>query len=1110
MSEDADNLRVIFFSFLNLFLFCLVRVAVLLSPLPVPNNFIMLLIGIIGGYLDRYVVELNYVSLLRVALKSSVTLIDIIFPVIMFEATYFTSLEPFVITGAWISLFLPIAFGFSVMVIAAAATLLFDYGWTWVHGVILGSIIVVPGLVLTRSFLKRLRMVIEVCVAPLWGLLVAKIVSFWLSKTVKDPVNEICITIASVYTCYLLALKFRVSGVIAVVTLGVSLSGNRSNMGVDTEKILLRSLHVVSSYFSCNLIVVYGMAVVYYVVPVIEGKDLWNILLVFLINNIVRVLVVLALRPFSKYNGQLLSWNNTLVICLCNIRGTVTAVLGLCLLHEDFGIVHKEKMFFQVLAQVGLSLFFNSVATNAVIRYDVLADHDEAKSRVISGAQMYLKEIRTNTISVFKHHNRFIADADWSVVEKFTSISHPLLRNNSTKERSCQRGDVQHLNQMETAAVNRILMLMKCSYWKQYEDGLVSRDALKRLLHWSDHALARGSSLILPSRIASAMKVSRFNNFWKHELWVNMGYWNYLSVKSKRLQHWVSAPLILLHFADTVLSVKAVMEVLFVPSEYSQIVLWYYNVTLVSCYAVILVLRVLVRRKMNCWDVLLLLLVVIGMFDIFFMWIVTSGSVIIKLIHLVFILARFLRIFRMAEVSPFFLRILIEVLEMQMSKRLSEGYDIGRSYIRGQLEVLRKINVVGKDFPEDVLAKFKLACERHKLETIKMLGCLQLEHPTVSACVKTKQATRIVLKSQLNLIKTLQKSRTISHQDGAKIEKIIEKKMAEVMNCVLKVRLPSIDQIVAAVPWIKESSDVYHLFKDKGRLIYFSYGDLIVSQLCLPGGIFIILDGMAVSKRKVLHSKRESVEVIDYMVSGNVIGEFSFLTGKPKHETISCETDMCAIFMAEKDLSAHIGGKPSASNEKLSEVEERMWKVVAMKLALRYLLRKSAWLVLSQSEILMKLMDATLVDGKAESQSMHQYLLLTDLLLIHGKLLDHTVNNVVNGPAYISRGSKPFTVVDADVVRPIFLVLPPESELDEMNVELNRFLHSEDDTEILCDSHSDITFSSGGSSNNPLIGMPRYSKKAASAVELWKSDFGDPHEDDSRGKGRKGIRMSPY
>ncbi len=76
---------------------------------------------------------------------------------------------------------------------------------------------------------------------PAFGYLVAKIAIFWLARVFNDALVEITITLASAYiTFYVGEGFFGVSGVLAVVTLGIELNSKRTNISPEVEVFLHR------------------------------------------------------------------------------------------------------------------------------------------------------------------------------------------------------------------------------------------------------------------------------------------------------------------------------------------------------------------------------------------------------------------------------------------------------------------------------------------------------------------------------------------------------------------------------------------------------------------------------------------------------------------------------------------------------------------------------------------------------------------------------------------------------------------------------------------------------------------------------------------------------
>lgn len=76
---------------------------------------------------------------------------------------------------------------------------------------------------------------------PVFGYLMAKITIFWLSHVFNDALVEITITLASTYiTFYVGEGLLEVSGVLAVVTLGIELNSRRTSISPEVEAFLHR------------------------------------------------------------------------------------------------------------------------------------------------------------------------------------------------------------------------------------------------------------------------------------------------------------------------------------------------------------------------------------------------------------------------------------------------------------------------------------------------------------------------------------------------------------------------------------------------------------------------------------------------------------------------------------------------------------------------------------------------------------------------------------------------------------------------------------------------------------------------------------------------------
>ncbi|XP_059150730.1 uncharacterized protein LOC131937370 isoform X3 [Physella acuta] len=1042
--HDPDYLELILISFLVLFVSALLRILVLQITIPFPHSFILFLFGFIAGSMLE---SSKYTGLKTIGTLNPVVCMEIIVPIIMFETAFFINQETLKISCIQITVLVLLNFGLALGFIGIVSTRLFDYGWDWTHAVILCSVVTMPGPILGRAFLKRLSspfklqlflelealigncvaiiifkytilihvvkdssaisgFLLSLLVAPILGLIASKLVAFWIRRIVKDCANQICIVVASVYFCFIFAQYLNISGILAICTMGISLAGKRSILGEGTEKFLTRFLHVISTFFNSNLIMVCGLQAQGLMFKV-TWADIINIVIVFFILNLVRVCVILMLSPLMMYTGNCLSWRSIMTVCLCNIRGAVTILLSLCLLNQKFEISNPEKMYIVVLGQIVLSFLVNSTMTNIVIRYDVLAEQKESKYWIFQRTLAMLDNLRLYTITMFKHHHKFIADADWQVVEKFTQLQHPLFT--PPKYRAVQLIGEKQKNQqndnVDKQAIERILTMMKCSYFKQFEEGLMSRHSIKGTLSWSRQALVKGNSLIFPTKIASVLTVPHYYQKMRRELWSKLSEQIFLRNRAKTLSSFLRVFVICLHYLDVTLSMVHLTDEMFLVNTIPRSVFIWYNVTYIAIHLLIFIIKYGLTRKMSIWEGIILIIIPVGIADILAMSILSSAKPLFSVIRTTFILSRFLRILQVGEVCPAWIKVLLELCEKGVSKILSEGYEVGCGYIRGRQEVMRYLDYIQMDIPADILHKYKLICKQHKLETIRLLGFLQIQHPTVTRSAKTRQAARIILKSQLKKLRKHIHEKDVSGQDGTALEKV-EKHYKE---------------------------------------------DVIRKVTC------------------------------DYLTSGSVVGEYSFLTGKPRHKTVTCKTQVLVFYIRSIYLWKYIKELPEYKGENFSLLEMKMWRVVAIRLAFRILLNEPTWFKLSYSQIVLELSEATLLFD-CDDNSLFRHICNSDVIVIQGSLFYG--GTIVPGPFFIQHGNTSFSFVEKE--KAVILVLPAQDE-EQGSSCLGSHLQCHDILEGVHQVTSDLTLSSGSSNERPTF-QPRkryflYTERENSSLE---------------------------
>lgn len=71
----------------------------------------------------------------------------------------------------------------------------------------------------------------------------------------------------------------------------------------------------------------------------------------------------------------------------------------------------------------------------------------------------------------------------------------------------------------------------------------------------------------------------------------------------------------------------------------------------------------------------------------------------------------------------------------------------------------------------------------------------------------------------------------------------------------------------------------------------------------------------------------------DFMGVGGIIGEYGFLTGAPRDASITCETDVEAVFWSNADLQVAM----TIFNDPFNSMEARLWRSWGIKLSAEFL-----------------------------------------------------------------------------------------------------------------------------------------------------------------------------
>ncbi|ELK27785.1 Sodium/hydrogen exchanger 11 [Myotis davidii] len=252
---------------------------------------------------------------------------------------------------------------------------------------------------------------------------------------------------------------------------------------------------------------------------------------------------------------------------------------------------------------------------------------------------------------------------------------------------------------------------------------------------------------------------------------------------------------------------------------------------------------------------------------------------------------------------------LINIVDVQIKRRLSLMYSITKGYVKSQEDAKFLIKQISSR--ESIYQKLYEILETNKRDAIRELGLIEHEDRDVVIALKTRQAIQTVIAKSLKHLSFLCSRGIIDKHEGIEMNKVLLSKIKALNNFPMSIPPPTPDKYLHNIVWLENKDVLIEFFKERAKLAYFDYGDVICKEGEMPQGIYLIISGMA-----ILHSSpptfgvdsvhrltRQSQTLFtEYCTCGDIIGELSCLLKREIEYTAICETILQACFISLEDL----------------------------------------------------------------------------------------------------------------------------------------------------------------------------------------------------------------
>jgi sodium/hydrogen exchanger 10/11 len=167
----------------------------------------------------------------------------------------------------------------------------------------------------------------------LLGWLLGKLLTRSLTEVIDNAEMEVCLTIAGCYGAFFIAegTVLKVSGVLAVVMLGLEMAANKAAVSPNIEHFMHQFWGMLAHIANTLVFVMSGLLCVEKCLftETIGPKDFGILIILYLALHVVRAATIFILAPFLRVMGYGLTVPEATVLAWAGLRGSIGLALGL-------------------------------------------------------------------------------------------------------------------------------------------------------------------------------------------------------------------------------------------------------------------------------------------------------------------------------------------------------------------------------------------------------------------------------------------------------------------------------------------------------------------------------------------------------------------------------------------------------------------------------------------------------------------------------------------------------------------------------------------------------------------------------------------------------------
>ncbi|XP_032770551.1 sodium/hydrogen exchanger 11 [Rattus rattus] len=774
-----------------------------------------------------------------------------------------------------------------------------------------------------------------------------RVIQIILTDLFSNTLTNVVLCFSLVYMTFYLVEYFGMSGIVALVTVGLNLDS--LSFKPRMEFIITKFLIMCSSVYEHLIYAFFGIVIGCGEIKYFRFHSLVFTVTLFVTVNFVRLLTIILVSPILMHSSYEYDWRWGVVITWSGIRGVFSLLLAPDIYNfSEYKLAAPHMCIFYIQA---LSILTTGINSHMMLRSAKtlgLCALSLPRQMAVRNAIEHIQEIIRNTITLFKTE-KILTNVNWNVVEEKAKIEYnpartvPLAHISHGPREESPTDEVL----IEEARLH-VAIIQMSSFEKQCNDGILGVEAARILIGATKSYCPIHGKFMSISDVSTYVRARSWLIKFKNML-------TYLEYHKERVLFTVPGNNKLLIFvyriiiseefeyATHVVTVMYIFPMIIhlwpIARELNVSALISINYYYMFLYTLESVLKILILKRkyfLQNWNTLEFFIIVLGIVDILCMYFVKLRPDSLVLIQFTVVIG-YLRVIRFLPIFKIIIPVLINMADVQIKKSLSLMYSITKGYVKSQEDA--KLLVRQISGRESIYQKLYDILERNKREAIRELGLIEHEGRDVVIALKTKQTIRNVIAKALKNLTFLWSRGIIDKHEGIEMNKVLLTKIKALNNFPMAIPPPTPDKYLPNIVWMENKDVLIEFFKERTKLTYFDYGDIICREGEMPQGIFLIISGMA-----SLHSssatfgidpsprttdRQSKTMYTEYCTSGDVLGELSCLLKREIEYTAICETTLQAFFISMEDLY-------EGFDVFWPSLEYKMWLKLALSIANQY------------------------------------------------------------------------------------------------------------------------------------------------------------------------------